>query len=157
LEKKMGRTDSAAPASDRDAASQLVTNWVALWNGDVAIAEEIISENNRVHAAMFDGGDGSSVGGVSGMKNLVLQMRSLMSDLAFAVEVGPLVDGDHVVVRWVATGHYGGGVPGAGTPVGTEVTFHGADILRIANDQVVEYWLNADTLDLMTQLQVGAP
>jgi hypothetical protein len=40
-------------------------------------------------------------------------------------------------------------------PVGTAVTFHGTDILRVANDQVVEYWLNADTLDLMTQLQVS--
>ncbi|TFC57456.1 hypothetical protein E3O60_15380 [Cryobacterium sp. TMB1-7] len=36
------------------------------------------------------------------------------------------------------------------------MTFHGTDILRIANDRVIEYWLNADTLDLMTQLPVGA-
>lgn len=83
-------------------------------------------------------------------------MRSLMSDLVFSVEVGPIVDGDHVVVRWVATGRYGGGVPGAGAAVGTAVSFHGTDILRVADDQVVEYWLNADSLDLMTQLQVGA-
>lgn len=127
-----------------------------MWNGDHGIAEEIISEDNRVPAAMFDGGDGSAAGGVSGMKNLVTQMRSLMSDLVFTIDVGPIVDGDHVVVRWVATGHYGGGIPGAGAPVGTAVTFHGTDILRVANNQVVEYWLNSDTLDLMTQLQVGA-
>lgn len=152
----MGNTDSTTTASDRDAANELVTSWVAMWNGDVAIAEEIISEDNRVHAAMFDGGDGSAAGGVSGMKDLVTQMRSLMSDLVFSIEVGPIVDGDHVVVRWAATGHYGGGIPGAGAPVGTEVTFHGTDILRVTNDQVVEYWFNADTLDLMTQLQVGA-
>lgn len=152
----MGNTHNTTPAFTRDAANTLVTNWVALWNGDVSIADEIVSEENRVHAAMFDGGDGSAVGGVSGMKDLVMQMRSLMSDLVFAVEVGPIVDGDHIVVRWVATGHYGGGIPGAGAPVGTQVTFHGTDILRIAHDQVVEYWLNADTLDLMTQLQVGA-
>jgi predicted ester cyclase len=156
LEKKVGNTHNTTPASTRDAANTLVTNWVSLWNGDVTIADEIISEENRVHAAMFDGGDGSAVGGVSGMKDLVMQMRSLMSDLDFAVEVGPIVDGDHIVVRWAATGHYGGGIPGAGAPVGTQVTFHGTDILRIAKDQVVEYWLNADTLDLMTQLQVGA-
>jgi predicted ester cyclase len=83
-------------------------------------------------------------------------MRSLMSDLVFSIDVGPIVDGDHLAVRWVATGHYGGGLPGAGAPVGTEVTFHGTDILRVSSNQVVEYWLNADTLDLMTQLQVGA-
>ena len=121
-----------------------------------SIADDIISEDNRVHAAMFDGGDGSAVRGVSGMKDLVTQMRSLMTDLIFSIDVGPIVDRDHMVVRWVATGHYGGSIPGAGAPVGTEVTFHGTDILRTDNNQVAEYWLNADTLDLMTQLQVGA-
>ncbi|MDN3494895.1 ester cyclase [Planococcus sp. APC 4015] len=150
----MENTDLATTA--RQDATTLVAQWVDLWNGDLDIADDIISTDNRVHAAMFDGGDGSAVGGVSGMKDLVSQMRSLMSDLTFSVEVGPIVDGDHVVVRWVANGHYGGGIPGAGAPVGTEVTFHGTDILRVADGRVSEYWLNADTLDLMTQLQVGA-
>ncbi|WP_165068301.1 ester cyclase [Marisediminicola senii] len=152
----MAFADNDTAQLDRKAATALVAKWLDLWNGDTAIAEEIISDDNRVHAAMFDGGDGSAVGGISGMVSLVSQMRSLMSDLDFSVEVGPIVDGDHVVVRWVATGHYGGGVPGAGAAVGTEVTFHGTDILRVSGDKVVEYWLNADTMDLMTQLQVGA-
>lgn len=152
----MADEENTAVSSDREAATALVSSWLDLWNGDYAIAEKIISDTNRVHAAMFDGGDGSAAGGVSGMKNLVTQMRSLMSDILFSIDVGPIVDGDHLVVRWVATGHYGGGVPGAGAAVGTAVTFHGTDILRIADDRVVEYWLNADTLDLMTQLQVGA-
>ncbi len=55
-----------------------------------------------------------------------------------------------------ATGHYGCGLPGAGAPVGTEFTISGTDILRVSSNQIVEYWLNADTLALMTQLQVGA-
>lgn len=152
----MATEENTTVGFDREAATALVDSWLDLWNGNYAIAEKIISDSNRVHAAMFDGGDGSAAGGVSGMQNLVTQMRSLMSDLVFSVEVGPIVDGDHVVVRWVATGHYGGGVPGAGAAVGTAVSFHGTDILRVADDQVVEYWLNADSLDLMTQLQVGA-
>ncbi|NOJ59986.1 ester cyclase [Arthrobacter sp. 260] len=151
----MENTTVTTPAA-RETATELITKWVALWNGDYAIAEDIISPENRVHAAMFDGGDGSAVGGVTGMQGLVTQMRSLVSDLAFTIEVGPIVDGDHVVIRWVAVGHYSGGLPGAGAPVGTEVSFHGTDILRIVNNQIVEYWLNGDTLDLMTQLQVGA-
>ena len=77
---------------------------MALWNGDYAIAEQIISPDNRVHAAMFDGGDGSAVSGVSGMVDFVAMGRALGSDLDFSVEVGPIVDGDYVVVRWVATG-----------------------------------------------------
>lgn len=140
---------------DRTAASDLVTRWVALWNGDYAVAEQIISEDNRVHAAMFDGGDGSAVQGVSGMTDFVGQMRFLAPDLTFSVDVGPIVDGAHLVVRWVATGHYGGGMPGAHAPDGTELSFTGTDILRVEDAKVVEYWLNADTLTLMTQLQVS--
>jgi predicted ester cyclase len=152
----MSSEENVTSASDRAAATALVDSWIALWNGDYDIAETIISENNRVHAAMLDGGDGSAANGVSGMKDFVGQTRSLSSDLVFSVDVGPLVDGDHVVVRWIATGHYGGGLPGAGAPAGTEVIISGTDILRISGNQIVEYWLNADMLALMTQLQVGA-
>lgn len=152
----MNTTDSTSTVFNRAAAEELIVKWMALWNGDYAIADEIISPENRVHAAMFDGGDGSAVGGIDGMKAFVGQMRPLAADLTFSVEVGPIVDGDHVVVRWVATGHYDGGMPGAGAPVGTEVTLHGIDILRVEGGRIVDYWLNADTLALMTQLQVGA-
>lgn len=152
----MTSEDSATASLSRDAATALVDSWIALWNGDYDIAETIISESNRVHAAMLDGGDGSAVAGVSGMKDFVKQTRFVSADLEFSVGVGPIVDGDLVVVRWVATGHYGGGLPGAAAPVGTEVTITGTDILRVASNQIAEYWLNADTLSLMTQLQVGA-
>jgi predicted ester cyclase len=152
----MTNDDNTTASSERDAATALVDSWLALWNGAYDIADTIISETNHVHAAMLDGGDGSAVAGVSGMKDFVGQTRSISSDLVFSIDVGPLVDGDHVVVRWIATGHYGGGLPGAGAPVGTEVTISGTDILRVADNQIVEYWLNADTLALMTQLQVGA-
>jgi len=148
--------DHVTNGSGRSAATALAQKWVELWNGDLSLAEQIISPDNRVHAAMFDGGDGSAVGGVEGMVSLVTQMRSLVPDLVFATEVGPLVDGDHIVVRWVATGHYGGGIPGAGAPAGTAVVIRGTDILRVSERLVAEYWLNADTLDLMNQLQVGA-
>lgn len=152
----MTSNNNSTTTLDRDAATALVDSWLGLWNGDYDIAATIISENNRVHAAMLDGGDGSAANGVSGMKDFVKQTRSLSSDLTFSVDVGPLVDGDHVVVRWIATGHYGGGLPGAGAPVGTEVTITGTDILRVSGNQIVEYWLNADMLALMSQLRMGA-
>lgn len=147
--------DRTPGTADRDATHLLVGKWLELWNGGIGLADEIISPDNRVHAALFDGGDGSAVGGVSGMTQLVSQLRSLLPDLVFSVEVGPLIDGDHVAIRWVATGHYGGGMPGAGAPAGTAVTFRGTDILRLRAHLVVEYWFNADSLDLMGQLRVG--
>ncbi|MFC5503016.1 hypothetical protein ACFPJ4_12265 [Lysinimonas soli] len=116
----MSNAGTTATDSDRDAGA-LVEKWVELWNGDYSLAAQIISDGNRVHAAMFDGGDGSAVGGVSGMVDFVTQLRSLLPDLVSSVEVGPIID-----------------------------------ILRVADQQAVEYWLNADTLGLVTQLQLGA-
>ena len=142
--------------TDKTSTSTLVAQWLDLWNGNLAVADEIIAPENRVHAAMMDGGDGSAMNGVQGMKDFVSQIHYLLSDLVFAVEVGPIAESEYVVVRWVATGHYSGGIPTAAAPVGTEVAFHGTDILRLAEGKVSEYWLNGDTLHLMSQLQVGA-
>lgn len=145
---------SATPTATRAQQEQLVVAWVALWNGDYRLAEEIVSPDVRVHAALMDGGDGSAVKGPSGMVDLVRQIRAAFQDLRFSVQVGPVIDGDHVAVRWVATGAYVGGFPGATAPVGTGVTFTGTDTLRVERGRIVEYWLNADTLLLVTQLQV---
>ncbi|MEU0250889.1 ester cyclase [Streptomyces sp. NPDC006235] len=54
--------------------------------------------------------------------------------------------------HWTAAGTYAGGFPGAKTQPGTDVTFTGTDTLRIKNGKFVEYWLNSDTLQLLTQL-----
>ena len=146
--------DQSVTAASRAQQEQLVENWVSLWNGDYTLAEQIVSPDVRVHAALMDGGDGSAVKGPSGMVDLIRQIRAAFPDLCFAVQVGPIVDGDHLAVRWVATGTYDGGFPGATAPLGTGVTFTGNDTLRVERGRIVEYWLNADTLLLVTQLQV---
>lgn len=56
-------------------------------------------------------------------------------------------------MRWTATGTYGGGFPGAKAEPGTVVTFTGTDTLRARDGRFVEYWVNTDTLSLLTQLQ----
>ncbi|MEU0546425.1 ester cyclase [Micromonospora sp. NPDC005979] len=137
-------------------AQQVTRAWVQLWNGDYTLAERIISPDVRVRAALLDGGDGSAVKGPRGMADLVGQIRSAFPDLHFTVEVGPIIDGDHVVVRWVANGTYGGGFPGATAAPGTPVRFTGTDTLRIRRGLITDYWLNADTLLLVTQLKVTA-
>ncbi|MFI5928381.1 ester cyclase [Micromonospora sp. NPDC051543] len=137
-------------------ARQVTRAWVQLWNGDYTLAERIISPDVRVRAALLDGGDGSAVKGPHGMADLVGQIRSAFPDLHFTVEVGPIIDGDHVVVRWVANGTYGGGFPGATAAPGTPVRFTGTDTLRIRRGLITDYWLNADTLLLVTQLKVTA-
>jgi hypothetical protein len=57
-------------------------------------------------------------------------------------------------VRWDANGTYGGGFPGATAEPGTKVRFTGTDTLRVKRGLITDYWLNADTLLLITQLKV---
>ncbi|WP_203671869.1 MULTISPECIES: ester cyclase [unclassified Streptomyces] len=127
--------------------------WLRLWNGDLAQAPRIISPRLRVHAALLDGGDGSSIRGVDGLVNWITQTRAAFPDLRFTTEVSPLVDGRYGSVRWKATGTYAGGFPGAKAKPGTVVTFTGTDTLRMQDGKFVEYWVNTDTLLWLTQLQ----
>src|SRR3954451_19630685 len=120
---------------------RLIRAWVQLWNGDYTLAERIISPDVRVRAALLDGGDGSAVKGPAGMADLIRQIRGAFPDLRFTVEVGPIIDGDYAVVRWVANGTYGGGFPGAAAAPGTKVRFTGTDTLRVKRGLITDYWL----------------
>ncbi|MBO4162267.1 ester cyclase [Micromonospora antibiotica] len=142
------------PDDTRRTQQQVTRDWVQLWNGDYALAEHLIAPDVRVRAALLDGGDGSAVHGPAGMVDLIGQIRGAFPDLRFTVEVGPIIDGSHVVVRWVADGTYGGGFPGATAAPGTTVRFTGTDTLRTRHGLITDYWLNADTLLLTTQLGV---
>lgn len=146
----------AKQASARVKENKLVADWVDLWNGNYSLAAAIVSPEVRVRAALMDGGDGSAVKGSSGMVKFITQIRSAFPDLHFDIEVGPIIDGEHIVLRWVATGTYAGGFPGATAPVGTKVTFTGADMLKTEKGLITHYWLNADTLLVVNQLKVGA-
>jgi predicted ester cyclase len=134
----------------------LISCWLNLWNGDYSIAETILAADFRMHAAMLDGGDGSAVNTPAALVDWIAMTRSAIPDLVFAVEVGPLVDGDHIALRWRAVGTYAGGMPGATAPAGTPIAFTGTDLLRVEHGRFAEYWLNSDTLQLVTQLRVTA-
>ncbi|WP_371502052.1 ester cyclase [Kitasatospora sp. NBC_00374] len=127
--------------------------WIRIWNGDYTGADALIAPGFRLHAALLDGGDGSSVRGADDLVAWIGQTRAAFPDLRFTAEVGPLVDGEFVSARWTATGTYAGGFPGARAEPGTAVTFTGTDTLRTEHGRFVEYWLNSDMLSLLTRLQ----
>ncbi|WP_199810930.1 ester cyclase [Streptomyces sp. NRRL F-525] len=132
----------------------MLDDWLRLWNGDYDRATGIISPAFRVHAALLDGGDGSSIRGADGLVAWIKQTRAAFPDLRFTEQVTPLVDGRYASIRWTATGTYAGGFPGAKAEPGTVVTFTGTDTLRMRDGRFVEYWVNTDTLQLLTQLKV---
>ena len=131
----------------------LYRRWLLeLWHGDVGLADELVTPDFVIHQARIDGEDSEAVRGPDALRGLVEQSRAAFSDLTFAVEVGPIVDGDTVAARWTGRGAYRGGIPGATAAPGTEVAFGGTDVLRVRDGRFAEYWVSSDGLSLMEQL-----
>jgi predicted ester cyclase len=133
---------------------KLLDDWLALWNGDYGVADRALAADFTVHAALLDGG--SELHGRDAMVGWIEQTRAAFAELEFRIEVGPIAGGDHVALRWVATGTYGGGFAGATAAAGTPVRFTGTDILRVSGGELAEYWVNSDVHVLLTQLGVTA-
>lgn len=128
-------------------------DWMNLWNGDYTVGK-IISSDFRLHAVMLDGSSDTLINNSESLLQWIKQIRGALSDLKFTTEVGPLVSGKYIVGRWIATGVYEGGIPGAKANKGTVITFTGTDILRTHKGKIVEYWINSDTQSMLMQLKV---
>ena len=126
--------------------------WIAMWNGDLAMAEEIMAPDYKLHMSPLGGEDLSIYAGPRGMAGWIGQLHVAISPFVFEVQVQPLFGDDMIAGRWLATGTYKGGFPGAKAGPGTAVQFAGADFRRIQNGKVAEYWLSSDQIDLMKQL-----
>jgi len=133
-----------------------VQSWLQLWNGDYAQATAIIAPDFQLHAAMMHGGDSGNVNSPQALVSWIASTRTAVADLTFSIQVGPIRDAGSIAVRWRAQGTYSGGMPGAQAPIGTLIDFTGTDILRTEDGRITEYWVNSDTLLLLTQLQVKA-
>lgn len=129
--------------------------WRQLWNGDLAQLDAIVAEDFIAHAALMGGTGEGTLHGRAALGQWIGGLHAVMTGLVFSIEVGPVTDADHLVVRWRARGTYRGGFPGASNAaIGREVNFTGTDILRAADGRIAEYWVNSDTLLLMQQLGV---
>ena len=137
------------------ANAALAGPWKDLWNGDLSLTDKIIAEDFTAHAAPITGTGPDQIRGREALKGWISGIHAVLPDLSFAIEVGPITDDEHLVVRWKAQGTYRGGFPGAPTEaVGRHVTFTGTDILRTADGKLAEYWANADSLLFFQQLGV---
>ena len=146
---------SAETATSVSANAALYEPWKDLWNGDLSITDKIIAEDFVAHAAPLTGSGTDQIRGRQALNDWISGIHAVLADLSFAVDVGPIADEQHMVVRWKARGTYRGGFPGASPDaVGREVTFTGTDTLRIADGMLVEYWANADSLLFIQQLGV---
>lgn len=136
--------------------SQTITalwaTWGELWNGNLALADEIIAPDFVAHFAPV-GAWPSEVRGPAGLAQGIGGIRAAFSDGNFTTMVGPLAENDLVAGRWSFRGTYQGGMPGSSpAAVGKRVEYAGTDLFRVRDGKIVEYWLSADMLQLLQQL-----
>jgi predicted ester cyclase len=134
------------------ATLELARDWAALWDGDLSQTAKIIDESFVSHAAPLTGGPAGDTAGRDSLNAWVSGAHQVMEGLHFTIEIGPISDGDMVVVRWRADASYRGGFPGAAAAPGTPVRFYGTDVLRLVDGKIAEYWANADSLWFLQQI-----
>ena len=112
--------------------------------GNLDAANEILSAEFVDHLTHED------ERGIEELKHYVTIYRTAFPDIQDSVE-DIVAEADKVVVRWRSGGTHQGefmGVP----PTGRHVTFSGMRLFRIAENKIVESWVNIDERGLREQL-----
>lgn len=133
-------------------SAKLYGHWLGLWNGELAIAESIVAPDCVIHHPNLPSPTTDQRSGVERIVAMVREGRAPFHKLVFSLDVGPIEEGDKLAARWTCRGNYAGEFPGAHAPAGTTVIFSGADIFRLRDGKIAEYWASSDALQLMQQL-----
>ena len=123
----------------------LARRWNRIFEGDLAIADDIIADD-----CVYHDGPPDILAGPDGVKEWAIMFRNGFPDLHITEEQF-LAEGDKVVGRFVAQGTHQGefmGVPATRK----QITISGINIMRIADGKIVEHWVNLDAMGLMQQI-----
>ena len=113
---------------NREDGKRLYGRWLSeLWNGHLAVADDVVGPDFVGHWP----GEPRKVRGPEGLSQLIGETRGYFTDLAFAIEVGPIAEDDMSAARWKGDGTF---------TDGTRVTMHGHDLLRVESGRFAEYW-----------------
>lgn len=123
----------------------IATRWLALWNGDIAALNDVVAESVITHAILVGQVAEVPMVGRRALGGWIAQMHAATPGLRFSIEVGPLVDGDLIALRWRVQGDQNN----------APLSFTGTDILRVERDRIIEYWVNSDTLLMMAQMEAA--
>jgi predicted ester cyclase len=111
----------------------------AAWSGgDLSVVDDLVSPGYRP-------------GGPAGEKQLIAGARAAFPDLRYILEDVLAAEGNTVVVRWTAQGTHLGRFRGI-APRGTEVSWSGITIYRLAAGRLVSGWSRSQQLGLLRQL-----
>jgi hypothetical protein len=149
-QKEMGNMTSSQNAA-------LLEKWAEMFAGDIALVDDYITDDFVTHVAPLPWKtDVGTTAGPEEMRQwLGGGLRSLMPDMRFSADVGPIADEHYMVIRWKVEGTYNGGFPGSSPDaVGRTVAITGTDIVRIEDGKFAEYWLDVDSLYFLQQIGV---
>jgi len=125
---------------------------IEFWNGgDLGVLDEIIAPDYVRH---WHGTAARPKFGPEWFKQLAMHVRAVIPDLRFTAE-DLLADGDKVVMYYTGTGSQQGeyaSMWGPVPPTGKKVAWTGITILRVADGQIAEEWLEEDRLGLYQQM-----
>ena len=128
-----------------DENKSLAQRWNKIFEGDLALADEIIADD-----CVYHDGPPDLLPGPEGVKEWAIMIRNGFPDLHITAE-DYVAEGDKVAGRFEAQGTHNGefaGVPATGKPV----SFSGINIMRIADGKIVEHWVQYDTMGIMQQI-----
>jgi ketosteroid isomerase-like protein len=115
-------------------------HWAALWNGNLALAGDLIADGFVAHLSADAPGSPEELRDARAVAQWVKVIRDRVEGLAYTTEVGPFGDGDLVAGHWRASARKKG-ADGKMQPYEKI----GTDILRVRDGKIVEVWtLNAD-------------
>ncbi|UUU44303.1 ester cyclase [Streptomyces sp. NBC_00162] len=124
--------DAALPT--REHGTRLLEGWTALWNGELALAEQIIAPGFQLRFANAVEGTGTdSTLERSTLLTFITAHRQALTGLTYDLDGPPVIDNAHgqLASRWTAT--Y---VDGSGAPV----TKSGIDMFSIADGRISGVW-----------------
>jgi len=81
------------------ANAALADPWKDLWNGDLSLTDTIIAEDFTAHAAPITGTGPDEIHGRDALNAWVSGIHAILPDLNFTIDVGPVTDEEHLVVR----------------------------------------------------------
>jgi hypothetical protein len=124
----------------------LWTQWLALRSGDHRTPDDLLAPELVAHFP-HTATRPEHTGDRSDLLAWAAAVRSAFVDFELSVQVGPVLGVHLIVGRWTLTGI--ARVAGPWGPSGTVVRSSGVDIVRVEGGQIVEFWVNHDSHDLV--------
>jgi steroid delta-isomerase-like uncharacterized protein len=89
------------------------------------------------------------------LKRVLTMIQEAFPDLHVA-HADSVTEGDKVAFRWMMSGTHKGELLGV-APTGERVVVMGMDIVRIGDDEILDYWGEFDVMAMLRQLGITSP